>query len=258
MYDIAICDDEVKDREFLKKDINENEKYKNLLRIHEYGSAYELLVDMDKINFSIIFLDIHMEGMDGEQAAEEIRKRDDAVIIVFVTGCAEPTMHSIEVQPFRFIKKDMPDMERKKYIGDSLEKMVTAVQNPAILAKVIRKEIILRPDDIVYIEKYKKFVKVYLSPDAQRRYHISEETGNDIRIYERLENLYDILKPYGFGYPHNSYIINLRYILSCDGDEIRLEGVPDIIFRVSRSKMFEFNNMKRMFLLSKYRNRPEN
>ena len=43
MYDIAICDDEIKDREFLKKEIYRNRKFKNFLRIHEYGSGQALL-----------------------------------------------------------------------------------------------------------------------------------------------------------------------------------------------------------------------
>lgn len=255
MYDVAICDDEVRDREFLKNDICENKKYEGSLRIHEYDSAKTLLEDMERINFSIIFMDVQMAEMDGEQAAEEIRKLDDTVVLVFVTGYAEPTIHSIEVQPYRFIKKNMPDADRKKYIDDSLKKMENMAQMPGIWAKLEQKRINLRPDDIVYMEKNKKFIKVHLSPAAKRRHHVLSEVENDIRIYDRLENLYNILKSYGFGYPHSSYIINFKYIMSCRGEEIKLEGFPDIIFRVSRGKAPEFNKMKRIFMTSKYINR---
>ena len=251
MYEVAICDDAIKDRKFMKKEICENEKYGNMLRVHEYGSGLSLLKDMEKINFSIIFMDIQMEGMDGEQAAEEIRKRDDAVIIVFFTGYAEPTIHSIEVQPYRFIKKNMSAKERRKYIDDSLEKMVVVARMPFILAKMERKRIVLRSDDIIYIEKYKKFLKVHLSTAAKTRHGITEEES-DVRIYDKLENLYDILKPSGFGYPHSSYIINFKFIMSCRDEEIKLEEFPNITFRVARSKKVEFNSMKQMFLISKY------
>lgn len=254
MYDVAICDDAIRDREFMKKEICENVKYGSLLRIHEYGSGLTLLKDMEKINFSIIFMDIQMKDMDGEQAAEEIRKLDDSVIIVFFTGYAEPTIHSIEVQPYRFIKKNMPDMERRKYIDDSLEKMADAARMPHILAKIERKKVILRADDIIYIEKHKKFLKAHLSTVAKTRLRISAEGESDIRIYDKLEKLYDILKPYGFGYPHSSYIVNFKFIISCKDDEIKLEGVPNIVFNVTRSKMAEFNIMKRQFLISKYVN----
>lgn len=257
MYDVAICDDAVRDREALRKEICENEKYGSLLRIHEYSSGQPLLNDMEKINFSIIFMDVQMEGMDGEQAAEEIRKMNDSVVIVFFTGYAEPTIHSIEVQPYRFIKKNMTNIERKKYIDDSLEKMAAVASMPFISAKIERKKIILKPDDIIYIEKYKKFLKVHLSAAAKTRLKIPAEEEDDIRIYEKLENIYDMLKPYGFGYPHSSYIINFKFIMSCGDDEIKLEGFQDIIFRVTRRRMAEFNSMKRMFLVSKYEGRED-
>lgn len=257
MYDVAICDDAIRDREFLKKEICENEKYGKLLRIHEYDSGFALLKDMEKMNFSIIFMDIRMKDMDGEKAAEEIRKLDDSVTIVFFTGHAEPTIHSFEVQPYRFIKKNMPDIERRRYIDDALKKMAAVAETPAILAKTERKKIILRADDIIYIEKYKKFLKAHLSPAAKMRLHIAEKGESDIRIYDKLENLYDTLKPYGFGYPHSSYIINFKYIISCGDEEIRLEGCPNIIFRVTRRRMAEFNRMKRKFLISKYEDRED-
>ena len=251
MYEVAICDDAIKDRKFMKKEICENEKYGNMLRVHEYGSGLSLLKDMEKINFSIIFMDIQMEDMDGEQAAEEIRKQDDSVIIVFFTGHAEPTIHSIEVQPYRFIKKNMTAKERRKYIDDSLEKMVAVARRPSIFAKMERKRIILRSDDIIYIEKYKKFLKVHLSTAAKTRHGITAEES-DVRIYDKLENVYKILKPSGFGYPHSSYIINFKFIMSCRDEEIKLEEFPNITFRVTRSKIAEFNSMKRLFLISKY------
>lgn len=255
MYEVAICDDEARDREFLKKELCENEKYGDLLRIHEYGAGRELLKEMEKIKFSIIFMDIKMRGMDGEGVAEEIRKRDDSVIIVFFSGYAKPTMHSIEVQPYRFIKKNMPDVGRREYIDASLQKMVFDAGRPTIIAKIKRKKIVLRSDDIVYIEKYKKFLKVHLSPAAMMRFQIVSDAESDVRIYDKLDNLYELLKPCGFGYPHSSYIINFKYIVSCGDEEIELEGFPNIIFKVTRSRMAEFNNMKQLFLISKYESR---
>lgn len=251
MYDVAICDDELRDRKILRTDICKNKKYGKELRVHEYGSGSELLKDMEKINFSIIFMDIQMTGIDGVVTAEEIRKRNDIVILVFCTGYMEPTVHSIEVQPYRYIKKNMPDVKRRKYIDDSLEKMAAVAQMPSIEAKMDRKKIILRPDDIVYVEKGKKYLKVHLSAAAKVRHQIGE-IKDDVRVHEKLETLYETLKASGFGYPHNSYIINFKFLMSCEVEEIKMEGFPDITLKIARSKAVEFNNKKRLFLTSKY------
>lgn len=136
MYEVAVCDDVPLDRKLLIKEIGRIKKYNSDLRFHEYNYGINLLADMEYIRFSIIFLDIQLEGIDGEQTAEEIRKRDDSVVLVFYTGYAEPTPHSIEVQPYRFIKKNMAEKDRLKYIEDSLEKMISVSEMPGLVAKV--------------------------------------------------------------------------------------------------------------------------
>lgn len=255
MYEVAVCDDVPLDRKLLIKEIGRIKKYNSDLRFHEYNYGINLLADMEYIRFSIIFLDIQLEGIDGEQTAEEIRKRDDSVVLVFYTGYAEPTPHSIEVQPYRFIKKNMAEKDRLKYIEDSLEKMISVSEMPGLVAKVDGAKIVLRPDDIVYIEKYKKTVKVHISKNAMQKFHIAQDMDSmpEIRISDKLETLYHMLQPYGFGYPHDSYIINFKYMVFCSENEIKLEGFPDMVFRVTRSKALEFNKQKRGFFTSKYR-----
>lgn len=257
MYEVAICDDSALDRRLLREEISANKEYLEQIRFHEYGSGKELLAKMEQIRFSIIFLDIQMEGMDGEKTAEEIRKLDDGVVLIFYTGCAEPTPHSFEVQPYRFIKKNMPQIEKGKNINDAMDKMAAVMRMPSLEAKVNGGRLFLKPDDIVYMEKYRKSVKVYLSQSAKRRYHIQETDGREpeVRIADKLGNLYDSLRQYGFGYPHDSYIINYKYLMSCIENEIRLEGFPDVVFKVSRSKAVEFNQLKKVFLTAKYGDR---
>lgn len=249
MYEVAICDDEQKDREFLKAEINRSEKYDGMLRFHEYKSGAELLKDMKKIEFSIIFMDIQMKGMNGEETAQEIRKRDDSVILVFWTGYAEPGLHSFEVQPYRFIKKNMSDEARWKYIEDSLDRMIAVVKIPYIQVKSGSGKLFLRPDDIIYMEKNKRYIQVHLSERAKTRYHIAEGQG-DFRVYDKMGNLYAMLKPYGYGCPHSSYVINFKYLIACGLGTIIMEG--DIEITVTRSRAVEFNQMKKSYMTMKY------
>ena len=82
MFDIAICDDSELDRSLLIEDVRKCEKYRETVRFHQYSSGKELLAAMELTRFSLIFLDIQMQGMDGERTAEEIRKMDDSVVLV--------------------------------------------------------------------------------------------------------------------------------------------------------------------------------
>jgi two-component system response regulator LytT len=81
-----------------------------------------------------------------------------------------------------------------------------------------------------------------------------DENGElpDIRIPEKLEKIYEKLKDHGFGYPHDSYIINLKYLVYCTSKILKLKDVENT-FQIARSKVSEFNSLKETFMLSKYK-----
>ncbi len=252
LFDIAVCDDALRDTEFLIRRILRLGVYSEALRFHRYRSGRALLKAMEKIKFSLIFLDVKMEEMDGEEVAEEIRKIDDSVVLVFYTGYAEPTPHSIRVQPYRFIKKNMPEKELDKNIKEALVKMAAEAELPTIMAKAGCKMLILKADEIVYIEKYSKSVRIYLSETAAKKHQVDFENNPDIRAAFRLKDAYERLRAYGFGYPHDSYIINFRYVVSITENEFRMAGYENTLFKVARSKAVEFNRLKKDFYKKKY------
>ncbi|MBS5957802.1 MAG: UvrB/UvrC motif-containing protein, partial [Clostridiales bacterium] len=63
---------------------------------------------------------------------------------------------------------------------------------------------------------------------------------------------YEKLKDHGFGYPHDSYIVNLKYLVYCTSKILKLKDI-DNTFQIARSKTQEFNKLKEDFMLSKYR-----
>ena len=136
MYQIAICDDSSIDREILQKKIYKTEKYVGLFRIYEYASGTDLLKAMESINFSLVFLDIQMNGMDGEETAVKIREINNRVVLVFITGYAEPTPRTFHVQAYRYIKKNMLESQVCKEIEDALDKMPQTTHMPVVCCKI--------------------------------------------------------------------------------------------------------------------------
>lgn len=254
MYDIAICDDALRDADFLIKRIRRLGKYQDKIRFHEYKSGKELLESIRTIKFSLIFMDICMDELDGEQTAEEIRKWDDHVVLVFFTGYADPTPHSVTVQPFRFLKKNMTENELDENLSKVLDRMAEVADIPVLEAKTGTKSFILRADEIVYIEKASKSVCVYITEAAAKKHEIEWDHNkkSGLRAQGRLKDVYQRFQACGFGYPHDSYIVNLKYVISFAQGELRLEGYEDIAFRISRGKMTEFNKIKREFYGTKY------
>lgn len=253
MYDIAICDDRAEDRRRLIQHINNNSIDQSSLRIHEYRSGLELLKEMRKISFAIIFLDIQMQGLDGNETAIRIREVDISVILVFYSGFTGPTNRSFEVQPFRYITKDLPDRQVAENIDAVLKHMIVNANKPVISANVNRTHLLIKAEHIIYIEKYKRSARIHITEYARELYGLrysQDEQIPDIRTSEKMEILYHTLKKHGFGWPHDSYIVNFSYLSSCTSTTLTLDGIP-FEFQITRSKSKEFLEHKKRFVMIK-------
>ncbi len=253
MYEIAVCDDCVADRNRLIKLIGNNVKHDEF-RIHKFSSGLDLLKAMEDIQFAAVFLDIQMKKMDGELTAKKMRELDTNLILVFYTGYAEPSPRSIEVQPYRYIMKNMTDQQIDEYVSAALDRMMESYNIPHLITNLNKKQIVINPKHVVYIEKYKKSTRIHLVDYAYKRYHISADCNRkhpDIRLSEPLENTFEKLKKYGFGCPHASYIINFDYLQACTGKTLELTDTPGD-FPIARSKAKAFNAAKAHFIQAKY------
>lgn len=249
MDDIAICDDVAIDRKRLITHIRNHNADQDKIRIHEYDSGASLLKAMQEIKFSVVFMDIQMEDMGGYETASRLRKLDDRLILVYYSGTVDPSPKSFETDPYRYMKKNISDKAMDEYINVVITKMEKEREIPLLQVKVGKDSIYIKPDDIVYIEKYKRSMLVYLSEQAYNQYQVP--AGSEIRIFDKLENFYTNFKKYGFGCPHGSFVINFRYLCSSTGKTLKLKNC-DVIFAITQTKVKEFNKQKNEFMLSQY------
>ena len=74
-------------------------------RITDFPSGEDFLATFEKEKFDLILLDIYMGGMNGAEAAYEIRKRDADVLLVFCTSSNEFASESFEVGARYYLRK---------------------------------------------------------------------------------------------------------------------------------------------------------
>lgn len=114
-YKIAICDDSEKDRAYISSFVKRwAGDTGHCVQIQEFCSAESFLFHYaQEKDFHILLLDIEMGAMDGVTMARRLRRENEEVQIVFITGYSEYIADGYEVDALHYLMK--PVKEEKLY-----------------------------------------------------------------------------------------------------------------------------------------------
>lgn len=105
MLHIAIVDDDLNYVTTLKKYLERySQESEKTIEIAVFYDGDEF-VENYRAQFDIILMDVEMPFMDGMTAAEEIRKRDSEVVIIFITNMAQYAIRGYAVDALDYLLK---------------------------------------------------------------------------------------------------------------------------------------------------------
>lgn len=233
MIKIAICDDSLTDRIVLEKLIR---KYCNNsgtdVSIEGYHSAEILIEACDREEYDLVFMDIFLGGMQGNEAARILLK-NEKTCVVFTTGSVEYALEGFEIGVFHYVVK--PYSYEK--IMKSMDKYVKTYHVASYVTVTIKPvgnepDMELRQNEIYYIESFDKIRCLHMK-------------ACDVRTYMTMNELERILQENIFCRPHRSYIVNMAYVTCLKKNEIILD-TGDII-PVSRGMQDDIMEKYRKF-----------
>ncbi|MCZ0703549.1 DNA-binding LytR/AlgR family response regulator [Natronobacillus azotifigens] len=209
------------------------EELSNFLKAFEQdkGESFDIAIFSDgddfirnyNAQFDIIFMDVQMPLMDGMSAAEEIRKIDSEVVIIFITSMAQYAIKGYAVDALDYFLKPISYFSFSERLNRAMERMKKR-ESSYITIKL--KDGVRRIDisDIYYVESQRHKLVFYTK----------EEELISIGTMKDLENE---LAKYPFFRGHKGYLINLEHV---DGmkDSSAIVNGEDI--PVSRNKRKEF------------------
>lgn len=233
MYKIAVCDDISIEVVIMIDAIKRKAEESGIKGISyfTYSSGEDLLADIEQ-NFDVIFLDIHLKGMNGLEAAERVRVIDNEVIIVFCSGAELPTPSMFRVQPYRYIVKKYYKEMSGHELGEVLEKMVS-IRKKDFFTMHGGVRYSIRYEDILYISLVKRGCEIWIVPESYERYRC-----NKIFSGKTVRQVYEILDDTRFAFVHNSYIINIQHIYRSSRTEVSMRDGTNLT--IARSKAAEF------------------
>lgn len=240
---VAICDDNVTQREYLKDLILRLHKDVNIL-FYEYDTGEALLRDAGLLH-DLIFLDIQLTGIDGIETANCLRKENTEGVLVFISGIYDPTPELIKVLPYRFLKKQYVESELLKELGDILDFCKITCTEMTVAAKDNNGLCRVKACDILYIEKIRSGSLIHIQPNQQN-------FSGDIKTWIPIVNLYKQLKDQGFEFCHSSYLINFRWVDRINVDTKNVIMADRTSLDITRSRYMAFRKALIKFWESKY------
>ena len=201
MFKVAICDDEMTSlmiNKALTEQILEEEKIEyKITTFEDMVSMIRGIMDENE-EYDLLLSDILAVGMNGIEAAEEIRRLGDKIPIVFISSTAEYALDGYRVNALRYIQKPVVIDKLREALLEAYAKAGTK-KKEYLSFQVADKFHKVNLDDIIYLES------------MGRDTHVVTRTET-IPVHAKFSDMEKQVPADRFVRCHRSYIINLSEV----------------------------------------------
>ena len=213
---IAICDDQDICHIHLSKILTEYVNCAKIVdsKIQTYDNGAVLLKEYLPGKFDFVFLDVDMPELDGFGTAEQIRKLDLDVNIIFVTKMADQIEQGYRYNAKAYLSKPVTTQAINNLMDRLLEERSRRKHDNSrytVKLKGSGAEIELCLGEIIYFE-------------SNLHYVVATTTGDSFTFYGQLTQLETDLESNGFVRVHQSYLVNMKYIFAFVNNQVVFVG----------------------------------
>ena len=205
----------------------------------------------------VVFLDVHMPGLNGVEAARSIARRAE---VVFVTAHEQYAVEAFAQGALDYVVKPFDEGRIADTVGRLKERLAAPSTRPRAALESVLDELAAEMRRRGPARSHLQWIKasvgssVRLIPVEQIAFLRSDEKytlvaweGGEALIRKTIRELADELDPGSFVQIHRSVIVNLRCVSQVERGlnetaEIRLKGRNDVL-PVSRSYLHVFRQM---------------
>lgn len=218
MTRIAFCDD---DAALLHQIQDLLEQYRALrgvqLELFSYTNPMDLLSDIEAgARYDVLFLDVLMPGINGISTAQEIRRYDTAVQIIFITSSSDFAVQSYVVGAYYYQLKPIWKESFFHLTDAVLAECRKRTQHSLILrckSGVTR----ITLDSLEYCEVQGRTLVFHLLDGT-----VTESSGSMDELARQLADHPAFLRP------HRSYLVNMEHIHNLTAKSITMESLAEI------------------------------
>lgn len=191
----------------------------------------DMLLTRYRPETDILFLDVEMPLLDGIQAAEQIRAKDERVIIVFMSRFERYAIKGYYAGAWRYLLKPVD--------WDTFRKEMDVPVRKLLQGKT--RTLSFKNDAGVYAIPMEKIL--YLEVNSKKNVDICTESDR-YECYRTMESLQEQLPAEIFFRCHKSFIVNLDSVSSVENETISLYNGTKILLSRRRKKDFMLKYME--------------
>ena len=225
MFKIAVCDDDCMITSKVETLLLELAKKKGIaieIDIYFDGSTLSGAVDRGEC-YDLIYLDIEMTEQDGITTAKRVRKKDQQVLLIYISSHETYWRELFEVEPFRFLSKPIDISLFEKYFYKAIEKVS---QKMLYFTFSFRKQIHrIKIGDICYFESKGRVIYIVLKDGTKRFYGKLNQVEMDL---EKMNA--------SFLRIHQSYLVNCMWIQTFSFTQVTLTDGTVLYISEERQK----------------------
>jgi len=212
MFRIAICDDEPLICSQIERIVLDyGRKIFQNIEVDVYFSGEELYQYLENgTYYDMIYLDIELKKINGIDVGKRIRNdlKNDAVLIVYISGKDSYAMDLFDVRPMHFLVKPITAERILKVLEKGLELsnklcQTFQYQKGHHICKVALK-------DILYFES------------LDRKVRMVTLEGEEI-FYGALSDIFLKIGKYGFFSCHKSYLVNYHHVIKFEYEKLMMK-----------------------------------
>lgn len=222
---IAIVEDQAQERERLASFVRRyfEEQGRNCqLTLFEDGDD---MLETERPEWDLIFLDIQLQRLDGMKTAEMIRQRDKDVLIVFVTSMAHYAIKGYGVRALDFLLKPI-NYRMLEQVLMQAERLLRERQTKTITLPLQKGMVRLDVADIYYVEVESHILSVVTRNET-------------LHLRGTISNIEEMLREDGFFRCNNCYLVNLAHVSRVERGTAVVGGHTLSISRPRQKKFME-------------------
>ncbi len=170
---IAVCDDSAVDASFVKEAVCRwAEERQAEADVETFPSAESFLFRYaEQKDFDILLLDVEMGAMDGVTMARRIRKENETVQIVFITGYSDYISEGYEVEALHYLMKPVSSEKLFSVLDRAAAKL--RQNEKSLLLELSGEMVRIALHEIRYLDVQKNYVTVH----GKRDYTVKKSLG---------------------------------------------------------------------------------